>query len=62
MPKKQMRESIEAELNSSEVEHAVARLQDAACARIRRDLAETADTEISALDQLMTILDGRRGH
>ena len=30
--------------------------------RVNRDLAETADAEISALDQLWDLLHGRRGH
>ena len=30
--------------------------------RVDRDLAETADAEISALDQLWNLLHGRRGH
>ena len=122
MPKKQTRESIEADLNASEIDRAVAKLQEAKRAmeeferrlqdeereweitpvpskplvermaaigmskevidyvsdmlgavtkiglgrmdeiphRIRRDLTETPDAEISALDQLQNILDARR--
>ena len=64
MPKEQARESNVFELNPGERQriHKGFREPNEIPKHVRRWLAERTNAELSALDQLMTILDGRRGH
>jgi hypothetical protein len=57
MPKEKARKSNVVELNVGKRERI-----DKGFKEPNEMLAERANAELSALDQLMTILDGRRGH
>jgi hypothetical protein len=62
MPKEQARESYVFQLNAGERERTDKGFKEPNEIQKRVRLAERANAELSALDQLMTILDGRRGH
>jgi len=64
MPKEQARESNVFELNAGERKPMDKgfREPNEIPKHVRRPLAERTNAELSALDQLMTILVGRRGH
>ena len=64
MPKEQARESNVFELNAGErkpIDKGL-RQPNEIPKHVRHPLAEGANAELSAFDQLMTILNGRRGH
>ena len=62
MPKEQARDSKVFQLNAGEHERIDKDFKEPNEIQKRVRLAERASAELSALDQLMTILDGRRGH
>jgi hypothetical protein len=62
MPKEQARDSNVFQLNAGEHERIDKDFKEPNEIQKRVRLAERASAELSALDQLMTIISGRRGH